>query len=117
MAREGFIDFLYHKYLARKRCLESIMTHIGKIKEICVSADSTCRTMLFGSYVRGKMRPDSDIDVLLVTELARDPWMRAKLYKKIFEDLGLEHIFQVHIVTSEEYEKWYKKFIDIYVEV
>ncbi|MEM4528187.1 MAG: nucleotidyltransferase domain-containing protein [Desulfurococcaceae archaeon] len=117
MAREDFIDFLYHKYLTRKKCLESIMTYVSKIKEVCISIDPTCRVMIFGSYVRGKMRPDSDVDVLLVTELARNPWMRAKLYKKIFEDLGLEHIFQVHIVTSEEYEKWYKKFIDIYVEV
>ncbi|MEM4914215.1 MAG: nucleotidyltransferase domain-containing protein [Desulfurococcaceae archaeon] len=117
MARENFVEYLYHKYLARKKCLENTATYIGRIKEACLSIDHYCRTILFGSYVRGEMRPDSDIDVLLVTEHARDPWMRAKLYKKIFEDLGVEHVFQVHIVTQEEYEKWYKKFIDVYVEV
>lgn len=117
MAREDFIDFLYHKYLIRRKYLENVMAHIGKIKEVCISADPSCRTMLFGSYVRGKMKPDSDIDVLLITELAKDPWMRAKLYTKIFENLGFEHLFEVHIVTPDEYEKWYKKFIDVYVEV
>ncbi|MEM1618987.1 MAG: nucleotidyltransferase domain-containing protein [Desulfurococcaceae archaeon] len=117
MAREDFVEYLYHKYLARKKCLENIATYISRIKEACLSIDPYCRIILFGSYVRGEMRPDSDIDVLLVTEHARDPWMRAKLYKKIFEDLGVERVFQVHIVTQEEYEKWYKKFIDVYVEV
>lgn len=117
MAREDFVDFLYRKYLNRRKYLENAMTHLGRIKEVCRSVDSSCRTILFGSYVRGTMRPDSDIDVLLVTELAKDPWMRAKLYTRIYEGLDPEHPFEVHIVTLEEYEEWYRKFIDTYVEV
>lgn len=93
------------------------MVYLGRIKEVCKSVDPNCKTILFGSYVRGTTRPDSDIDVLLITELAKDPWTRAKLYTKIFENLDPEHPFEIHIVTPEEYEKWYKKFIDVYTEV
>lgn len=117
MFREDFIDYLYRKYLIRKRYFENTAIYLSTMKEACKALDPNCRVVLFGSYVRGTVRPDSDIDVLLISELARDPWIRAKLYVKILENLDPEHPFELHIATPEEYEKWYKKFIDVFIEV
>lgn len=117
MAREGFIDFLYGKYLTRKKYVENIMTYLGEIKEACRSIDPDCRTILFGSHARGTARPDSDIDVLLVSRLAENPWTRAKLFVRTLERLEPDHPFEIHIATPQEYEKWYRRFIDVYVEI
>jgi len=40
--------------------------------------DPDVRVILFGSYVEGRARPDSDGDGLVVTGLAADTWERAR---------------------------------------
>lgn len=117
MVRENLVDLLYSRYLSRRKYIENLMAYLSRVREICRSVDPDCRTILFGSYARGTARPDSDVDILLVSKLAGDPWTRAKIFVKILEGLDPEHPFEIHIVTPEEYEKWYKKFIDVYVEV
>jgi hypothetical protein len=36
------------------------------------------------------------------------------VFRAIVEELGLESPFELHIVTRDEYEKLYKKFVDVY---
>ena len=79
--------------------------------------DPGARVMLFGSVVRGDVRPDSDIDLLIVTRLAEKLDERIKLRIRIMEVLGEESPFELHIVTMEEYENWYRRFIDQSIEL
>nr|HDO80289.1 hypothetical protein [Candidatus Bathyarchaeota archaeon] len=71
--------------------------------------------MLFGSAVKGGMRPDSDGGVLIVTVLAGKVGGRVRLRMEVAEKLGYMP-FEIHVVTVE-YERWCKRFIDKYMEV
>ncbi|BCU66701.1 DNA polymerase subunit beta [Sulfolobales archaeon HS-7] len=101
----------------RKEILAHAREYVREIKRICVEKiDPDCRVILFGSVVRGNYRADSDIDVLLVIELADDVWKRAEVALKIHRELGFSDPLELHIVTPRIYEEWYKRFIDVYEE-
>jgi predicted nucleotidyltransferase len=97
----------------RKEILANAKDYVRKIRKICVEEiDINCRVILFGSVVRGNYRVDSDIDVLIITQLAKDVWKRAEIALKIHEKLGFSDPLELHIVTPEIYDHWYKRFID-----
>jgi hypothetical protein len=50
----------------------------------------------------------------VITRLAESPLGRGRVFRAIVEELGLESPFELHIVTRDEYEKLYKKFLDVY---
>ncbi|BDC18646.1 nucleotidyltransferase domain-containing protein [Acidianus sp. HS-5] len=55
----------------RKEILQNARDYVREIKKICVEEiDKNCRVILFGSIARGNYRVDSDIDVLIITDLA-----------------------------------------------
>jgi len=97
--------------------LNNVKGYLEKIKEVCKRFDPNCRLMVFGSYARNSMDVESDIDLLLITDNAFDPLWRGKLFAAIAKEIGLVTPFEIHIVTAEEYENWYRKFIDASIEV
>ena len=59
----------------RKEILQHARDYVKEIKRICVEEiDKDCRVILFGSIAGGggELRVDSDIDVLIITELVND---------------------------------------------
>lgn len=90
-----------------------------KIKEVAreVLKDKEARVIVFGSVVKGKQNPLSDLDILIITEKANKidyGKTVTEIEKKVKKDLiGVEF----HIVTKEIFENWYKKFLDKYEEV
>jgi len=101
----------------RMKYLSNIEYYLKKIKEVCRRFDSNCRLMVFGSYARNRMDVESDVDLLLITDNALDPLWRGKLFAAIGREIGLVTPFEIHIITAEEYENWYRKFIDASIEV
>ena len=78
------------------------------------------RVIVFGSFARGEQTPQSDIDILVVSEkVPEDPEeesrIRAEIKKKIG---GITAPFQIHFSTPSQYESWWRKFIkDEFFEV
>ena len=70
MARKTFIDLLIKDAEERKRYLRDISKYAEKVKESVKQRDPDARIMLFGSAVKGELRPDSDIDLLIITDIA-----------------------------------------------
>lgn len=101
----------------KKTYLDDATEYLRRIKDVCKSFDPSCRLVVFGSYVRGDMKVSSDVDVLVITSKARDSSYRGKLRVAIARNIGLVTPFEIHIITDEEYEKWYKKFMDVFREV
>ncbi|MGC8570330.1 MAG: nucleotidyltransferase domain-containing protein [Caldivirga sp.] len=68
---------------------------------------------MFGSVVRGRYTAASDIDILIITNSRKEviDALKARIYSKIDAPI------QVHIVTQEQYERWYRRFINNAVEV
>jgi len=100
-----------------RKYYENYRAYADRIKAVAKKHDPDARVILFGSIVRGDARPDSDIDLLVVTKLAGSLNERIKLRVSIAKEIGECTPFEIHIVTPEEYEKWYKKFLDKYVEI
>jgi len=101
----------------RKRFFEDFLRYAEKVKEVVRRRDPNARIIVFGSVVRGDVRPDSDIDLLIITDLAEKLDERIKLRMEIMRILGEGSPFEIHIITAEEYENWYRRFIDQTLEL
>ena len=116
MSRITLVDLELEHARARSAFIRNLETHLARILEICSDRDPECKLIIFGSYVKGTMRPDSDIDILLITETARNPLERGRLRAEISRKIGIDTPLEIHIVTREEYEGWYRKFIDAHID-
>ncbi|MEM1986635.1 MAG: nucleotidyltransferase domain-containing protein [Nitrososphaeria archaeon] len=117
MSRINLIDLEIEHSKDRSKYLNNIIEYLKTIKDVCKRFDSNCKLLVFGSYARGNMKEDSDIDLLLITEKASSPSWRGKVLAAIGREIGLTAPFEIHIITLEEYMEWYSKFIDVYKEV
>ena len=113
----SFIELLKELYERRRSYVENLWQYLKLIKEVATRHDPRALVILFGSYAEGRPRPDSDIDVLVVTELAAEEEPRLRLRKEIEDALGRPNPFEIHIVTPEQYRHWYKKFIRAEIEI
>ena len=102
----------------RRRILRNLEDILIKIRDLSREEDDEAKTLLFGSIVEGNFRPDSDIDILIISEKASDPMWRARLRIKIYKEVGGRDFLELHIVTPYEYDNWFRRFIkDKYIEV
>jgi hypothetical protein len=113
----SLIDLQLRAQRERKRCLDNIDHYLKLIKKAAREEDPDSRVLVFGSYVRGGMRVDSDVDVLIVTQLAEDTGERIRLRVRIARDIGVYSPFELHIASRGEYNSWYKNLIDDYREI
>jgi predicted nucleotidyltransferase len=91
-----------------------------KIKEIAKKLlDKDVRVLIFGSVVKGKWGPNSDIDVLVISNKLSKNWIKNRIIRtKIKKEIGPFSPFQIHLATPEEYKNWYRRFIKKdYVEI
>jgi predicted nucleotidyltransferase len=70
------------------------------------------RVLVFGSAVKGSWGPNSDIDVLIISDKLKENWIENMPTKlAIKKAAGSFSPFQVHLATPEEYRNWWKRFI------
>ncbi len=116
MAGKTITDLQLGILKAMRRYYEEPERYVEEIKAVVRKRDQLAKIILFGSYIKGDMKPDSDIDVLVITELAKNVDERVKLRMEVKRRIGELTPFEIHIVTGAEYENWYRKFIDKYLE-
>ena len=73
------------------------------------------KLVVFGSVVRGDYTPLSDLDILVISKKA-DKVRYGEVMERVEEKVGELIGVEVHLVTPEIFERWYKKFIDVYEE-
>jgi predicted nucleotidyltransferase len=80
-----------------------------EVKEIVQEHFGKADVYVFGSVVSGESTASSDIDILVVADnVSREE--AYKLKTKIHGAVGAP--VELHIVSSSEFENWYKRFID-----
>jgi len=83
-----------------------------KIKKEAKKVLGKVRVLVFGSIVRGKWTPQSDIDILIISEnLPQNQEERSKIRTKIKSAIDPFSPFQIHLATPKEYKNWYQRFI------
>ncbi|BFH72247.1 nucleotidyltransferase domain-containing protein [Sulfurisphaera javensis] len=113
-----FIDLLLQDMKEREEVLSHLDKYLSIIKQAVKELDPDAKILLFGSYVRGNFRPDSDIDVLVISDkYGENADLQAKMNAHILMKLNVFGIFEIHVVSRKIYEEWYKRFIDVYKEI
>jgi len=62
------------------------------------------RVILFGSYARGEVTEDSDVDLLVVAETTLPPRERYGAIRRLADDFPAS--FDIIVRTPEEYHRW-----------
>ncbi|QXJ29173.1 hypothetical protein J5U23_02042 [Saccharolobus shibatae B12] len=112
----SIIDVLEENKRLRDNYIKNLNFYLDRIKEVVRNIDPNTKIILFGSYVRGNFRPDSDIDVLIITNVSNE-FDRLKIYHEVNKAIGNPNPFEIHVINKEEYISWYSKFLDVYKEV
>ena len=113
----SLVDIELERVREWEKYLRDPLGYAKKIKEVARMYDKGARVLLFGSRVSGGARPDSDVDVLTITEAAKDLKLRLRIRVEIAKEVGELAPFEVHIVTPRDFEGWYKRFLREYREV
>lgn len=98
----------------RKKYFENYLEYGEKIKRIArdVLGDDV-KVLIFGSVVRGDWNANSDIDVLIVSEKLSSNWEDNRWVRThIKRSIGPLSPFQIHLASVEEYESWWKRFLE-----
>ena len=98
----------------RIRIFKNYMEYAKVVKKIAQELLGDAKVYVFGSVVKGDYHPIlSDIDVAVVTS-CRDRRKRLELKAKVARLFG--DIFEIHVLNENEW-RFYKRFIDEFVEV
>jgi len=90
----------------RERVFSRLWEYLAAIKEAVRELDPDAEVYLFGSVARGETRPDSDVDVLVVSDRYGDEVGRvAEVLLRIEERLGFVGVFEVHVVSRRTFEE------------
>jgi predicted nucleotidyltransferase len=94
---------------ALRRCREVA----ERAKEAAKRVAKDARVYVFGSVLTGRYTAASDIDILIVADIGRDvaDRLKAEIYRSV--DAPVE----VHVATPEQFERWYRRFVDRLEEV
>ncbi len=109
------LDIFIQNVRRREEFVKNLDYFLKKIKEVIKSIDKGVKIILFGSYLSNDFSvASSDIDILIVTKKDYSLSQKAKIVKKINENIGSPNPFEFHIVSEEEFKNWYSKFIKKY---
>jgi len=111
-----YIELLRRLGEERRRELARLWDVLEEVKRIIRGLDPEARVYVFGSYARGNQRPDSDVDVLVVTKLAASEEGRIAVRRALTSLLSPYTPIELHVATPEQF-RWYLQFIDAMVEV
>lgn len=81
------------------------------IKEEAEKFLGEVRVIVFGSILRKGETP-TDIDILIISPKLKTSFDKSKARAQIWRRIGFFTPFEFHFATPEEYESWYKLFID-----
>lgn len=114
MPRDVFVEY----WLRRREVLSNLSIYLAKIKEAVLELDPQAEVYLFGSFAKGTARPDSDVDILVVSDKYGSSLGKiAELLVHVEKRLGFAGVFEIHVATRELYETWYKRFIDVKIKL
>ncbi len=107
-----FIQILKEVWEEKKGYFENYKFYCRRIKKEAEKILGFVDVLVFGSIVKGKFTPRSDIDVLIISEnLPESDEERNKIRTKIKSAIDPFSPFQIHLATPKEYQEWYQKFI------
>jgi hypothetical protein len=108
-----YIDLLIERQKVRERYIKNAKKYLQLIKKRAKKIlGNDTKVYLFGSFLKGDFGPNSDIDVLVVSPRAPvESGKKSEILIYLKRGFSVYHPFEIHLVTPEIFENWYKKFI------
>ena len=97
---------------------ENYMVHAKAIKKIAEkNFGRIFGVFVFGSVISKNHHPLSDIDLAIVLFESAGEDARTGFYRDVRKETGMLHPFELHVLTKEEWNDWYRKFVKEYIEI
>lgn len=106
-----YFDVLVERRAQKEETIENLKKYLSVIKEFLQKKYNFFKIIIFGSYVKKQMSPNSDIDVLIVIPKIDDVEQRHHLNYEIRKLICFNPFIEIHIATEEEFNSWWSKFI------
>lgn len=107
-----YFDLLKKRAEKRKHYLDRLPYYREEIEKFFQAQLGEVRVCLFGSVLTNSFDAESDVDVLVVSRnTPPDSEGRARLTSELWSIVGFGSPFEIHLITEEEYEEWYKNFL------
>ncbi len=106
------VDILIEQKKESEKFFRSPLKYARKIKSVAekIFGKDKVKIYLFGSIVSRQASPASDIDILIIAPTV-EPEERGEVLARLKKPVGMTSPFEIHLVTCDRYENWYKKFI------
>jgi predicted nucleotidyltransferase len=111
-----FIDLLIERQKREEKYFKNYLFYAKRIKKIAQQLLGEVKVFVFGSILKKNEIPQ-DIDILIVSPKLEKNEQKIKIKLKIQKKLGFSSPFEIHLITPEEYSKWYRYFIKKKVEI
>lgn len=98
--------------LTRLSKLRNYQEVLKQLKILVRGIDLEARIIFFGSVLRGDYTASSDIDIIVIPS---DMAFKDKITLAVWRSLDAP--VELHIITKEQFEEWYLRFIDMYKEI
>lgn len=105
------VDFLIEKKKREEKYFKNYLFWAKEIKKEAKRILGEVKVFLFGSIIKKQAGPRSDIDVLIISPNLKMTEKKTEVRVKILKKIGFGSPFEIHLITPEEYENWYKNFI------
>lgn len=96
----------------RRLYIADLEHYRGEIEKFFKNKLGNVEVRFFGSVMTENFDAESDVDVLVISpNTPQRLYERSKLIAELKSLIGFTSPFEVHLITYEEYEGWYKNFI------
>ncbi|MEM4368508.1 MAG: nucleotidyltransferase domain-containing protein [Candidatus Anstonellales archaeon] len=106
-----YFDILVERRKQKEDTLNKLEKYLNIIKNFLQQKYEFFKIIIFGSYVRKKILPNSDIDVLIVLPQIDNIEQKHHLNYEIRKLIDFNPFIEIHITTQEEFSSWWSKFI------
>lgn len=110
------LDLLIERRQQQEKYFKNYLFYAQEIKKTAEALLGGVRVFIFGSILRKDEVP-RDIDILIISPKVKTTWQKSKMRAKLWQKLGFSSPFEIHLITPEEYQGWYKYFIKEFIEV
>jgi predicted nucleotidyltransferase len=114
------VDVILARRKKQEKYFKDYLYWAKKIKQITEALlnDRNIKIIIFGSVLK-KDEVARDIDVLVISSALKDKnsFQKSEIRANIWEKIGFESPFEIHLIAPEDYENWYKFFIGDFIEI
>lgn len=107
---QTLVDLLIEKTKREEKYFRNYQYWAKIIKRETKKLLGEVKVLVFGSVLKKRELP-RDIDILIISPELNTVKKKSEIRIKLWRKLKFSSPFEIHLITPEEYENWYRMFI------